>query len=260
MGRNVMARTIVYFDESYDNERRFLVLAALINPRPKRIHRSFLAAKQQLGYVDQNGAAKEIKYSYCSTNYLFKVAASAVDCFAKSDSWFRAIVVDQRPESGFDLRYFGRSDESTALKRARAYKKFTELLLRDSCTGITGATLLVDRMTRASGDAFLALITDLFASPEGAYAAQGNPTFSYVGEVDSALEQYQLGQVGDLLQGAVLNELIPTRNRYKRKLREYVKDRLELPSLHGDYWAGMPKWKKDQTHPKYQLWYWSPLR
>ena len=253
-----MARTIVYFDESYDNERRFLVLAAVINPRPKRIHQSFLAAKKRLGYVDANGAAKEIKYSYCSTNYLFKVAAGGIDSFAESDSWFRAIVVDQSPESGFDLRHFGRSNESTDLKQARAYKKFTELLLRDSCPGITGATLLVDRMTRTSGDAFLTLITELFANPDGAYATQGNPTFSSVGEIDSALEQYHVGQIGDLLQGVVLNELIPTRNRYKRKLREYVKDRLSLPSLHREYWAGIPKWKANQTHPKYQLWYWRP--
>ena len=87
---------IVYFDESYDGEHNFLILAAIFNPRPKYIHRRFLATKRSLGYVNSNGTAKKIKYSYCSTNYLMKVASRGVDCFAESDSWFRAIIVDQR--------------------------------------------------------------------------------------------------------------------------------------------------------------------
>ena len=249
---------IVYFDESYDGEHNFLILAAIFNPRSKAIHRSFLAAKRDLGFVDSNGTAKEIKYSYCSTHYLAKVASRGVDCFAESDSWFRAIVIDQRPESGFDLRYFGKADESRPLKEARAYKKFTELLLRGNCAGITNGTLLTDQMTRARGDAFLTLITDLFGSAGSGYSTEGKPVFSSVSEIDTALEQYHVGQIGDILQGVILNELVPTKNRYKRRLREYVKERLGLTSLLPDYWDKLPKWKKDLIHPKYQLWYWKP--
>ena len=54
---------IVYFDESYDGDHNFLILAAIFNPRPRGIHRSFLAAKRELGFVDAKGVAKEIKYS-----------------------------------------------------------------------------------------------------------------------------------------------------------------------------------------------------
>ena len=251
---------IVYFDESYDGEHNFLILGAIFNPRSKTIHKSFLAAKRDLGYVDSNDTVKEIKYSYCSTNYLAKVASRGVDCFAESDSWFRAIVVDQRPESGFDLGFFGRVDEARPLKEARAYKKFTEMLLMRNSAGITNGTLLTDRMTRTKGDSFIKLITDLFGSSAGVRSPDGEPVFSSVSEVDTALEQYHVGQIGDILQGVVLNELVPTKNRYKRRLREYVKERLGLTSLLPNYWDKLPKWKKDLIHPKYQLWYWKPTK
>lgn len=251
---------IVYFDESYDGGHNFLILAAIFNPRPRAIHRAFLDAKRQLGFVDANGTTKEIKYSYCSNYYMMNVARRAVDCFAESDSWFRAIVIDQRHESGFDLGHFGRPYEPKALKEARAYKKFTEMLLRDNCADITNGTLLTDRMTRATGDAFLELIADLFGNIGSGYSTDSQPVFSSVSEVDTALEQYHVGQIGDILQGVVLNELIPTKNRHKRRLREYVKNRLGLTSLLPEYWDRLAKWEKDRDHHKYQLWYWKPTR
>ena len=72
------------------------------------------------------------------------------------------------------------------------------------------------------------------------------------------MEQYHVGQIGDILQGVILNELVPTKNRYKRGLREYVKKKLGLSSLLPDYWDKLPKWAKNLTHPKYQIWYWKP--
>ena len=120
------------FDESYDSNHDYLILGALFNPRHKIIHRKFAQAKRDLGFVDQNGKVREIKYNLCTDNNKYEVAKIAVDCFVNSDSFFRAIVIDQKPGSGFNLNYFGKSFERKAIKEARAYKKFTELLLKSN--------------------------------------------------------------------------------------------------------------------------------
>jgi len=84
------------------------------------------------------------------------------------------------------------------------------------------------------------------------------PIFKHVCEVDTSLEDYHLGQIGDILQGVILNELMPGNDRWKRKLRNYVKGQLNLPSLSPDYWRPLPRWYKNEKHPKYQIWYWVP--
>ena len=251
-------RVLTYFDECYDGNHSYLILGALYNPNPSKIHHDFLEAKRDKNYLHSNGTAKEIKYSYCITPKRYSVVQKAVDCFTNSQSFFRAIVVDQRLQSGFNLDFFGRPDEPKKIKDARAYKVFTELLLKSNIT-ITNGVLLTDRLSRCKGDAFLALIKEAFGTG-GIEHSQGRnePIFRHIQEVDTALEQYHVGQIGDILQGAILNELVPARNRFKRKLREYVKKELALPSLGKDYWFPLSKEKQDAKHFKYQIWYWRP--
>ena len=80
----------------------------------------------------------------------------------------------QRPESGFDLRRFGRPDESTSLKKAKVYNEFTELLLRENCRrGISNGTLLTDRMTRAAEDTFLTQMSVIFLAEPVAAIQRG---------------------------------------------------------------------------------------
>ncbi len=138
---------LTYFDECYDGNHSYLILGALYNPRPKQIHRDFLKRKREEKYFKTDGTVQEIKYSYCVDSKRFCVARLAVDCFKESSSFFRAIVIDQRPQSGFNLDFFGRPDEPRYIKDARAYKKFTELLLKSNIT-ITNGVLLTDRMSR----------------------------------------------------------------------------------------------------------------
>ncbi len=249
---------ICYFDECYDGNHSYLILGALFNPEPKKIHHDFLQAKRNKRYIKRDGTTKEIKYSTCNNSKRYKVAQRAVDCFKDSQSFFRAIVIDQRPESGFNLDFFGRPDEPKKIKDARAYKKFTELLLKSNIT-TTNGVLLTDKLSRCKGDAFLPLIREAFGTP-GVEHSQGRnePIFCHIQEVDTALEQYHVGQIGDILQGAILNELVPARNRFKRKLREYVKKELGLPSLEQNYWLPLSKWEQDAKHHKYQIWYWRP--
>jgi hypothetical protein len=248
------------FDESYDNNHNYLILGALFNPRHKIIQREFAEAKRNVGFVNPDGTVREIKYSLCTDKRKYEVAKIAVDCFINSHSFFRAIVIDQKPDSGFRLDYFGKPFERKALKEARAYKKFTELLLKSNLPLIQPNGLLyADKLTRCKGDAFCQLITELFGTRGTNYSVgHDKPIFKHISEVDTSLEDYHLGQIGDILQGVILNELKPGDNRWKNKIRNYVKGQLKIPSLLPDYWGILPKWHQDQKHPKYQVWYWRP--
>ncbi len=251
-------RMLTYFDECYYGNPSYLILGVLYNPSVGKVHEDFLKRKQDEKYFKTDGTLQEIKCNYCVNSKRFRVARLAVDCFKESSSFFRAIVIDQRPQSGFNLDFFGRPDEPKNIKDARAYKKFTELLLKSNIT-ITNGVLLTDRMSRPKDDAFLSLISEEFGT-EGVEYSRGKsePIYRHIQEVDTALEQYHVGQIGDILQGVILNELVPVGSRFKRKLREYVKKELALPSLGQDYWLPLSKWEQDAKHHKYQIWYWGP--
>lgn len=249
----------VFFDECYDGNHDYLILGALFNPEPHKIHRIFRQEKRDRNYIAPDGTVREIKYTFCSSHYHLQIAKCAVDCFVKSSSTFRAIVIDQRPSSKFDYDYFGKPNESKAIKEARAYKRFTEFLLKYNVTNISGGILYADRLTRCKGDAFVPLISELFGAPNCNYSeGKPKPTFQHIQEVDTALETYHVGQIGDILQGSILCELVPPHNRYKRELNRYVKNSLNLKSLGQSYWLGLPKWKQDLEHAKYQIWFWRP--
>ena len=249
---------LVYLDESYDGNHSFFLLGALFVPSSRKLHRAFRQAKVDEGYVLPGGEVKEIKYTEIRTPRLLRVAQVGVDLFMNNDAWFRCIVVDQRPESGWRLDYFGSRDERKAIKEARFYKKFAEMLLRSNSQDIINGVLLTDRMTRCAGDDFLRLIRDEFSAPSG--PSSPAPTYRSVQSVDTGAEGYHLGQIGDLLTGAVLNELVEPKGstgRYKRRFRDYVKTCIKIPSLGPEYWR-MSKDQANVQHPKFQVWHWRP--
>ena len=250
---------LAYFDECYDNDHNYMILAVLYNPNINKIHMDFLVAKREQRYFKNDGSVQEIKYSYCNRPKRYSIAKKAVYCFVDSQSFFRAIVIDQRPQSGFNLDYFGRPDEPKKIKDARAYKRFTELLLKSNIT-VTNGVLLTDRLTRCRGDICLTQIREAFGTAGVAYSqGKSEPIFRHIQEVDTALEPYHVGQIGDILQGVILNELVPaTKNKFKFRIREYVKEKLNLPSLGQDYWSSLTKWEQEAKHFKYQIWYWRP--
>lgn len=249
-------RMLIYFDECYDGGHKYLILAALFNPKPQKLHKAFLEAKRSRNFVKPNGQVKEIGYNDCYNKQMYRLAKKAIDCFMDSSSYFRAIVIGQSPESGYDLDHFGRPDEPRKMKEARAYKKFAELLISSNCKSIKNGVLFFDRLTRCNGDEFLQLMRDKFCqSGEG-----GAPIFKHIQEVDTALEQYHIGQIGDILQGSILNELVPPTNKWKCKVRKYLRERIGVNTLSSEYWDSMPKWEQEQKHPKYQIWYWKPIK
>ena len=233
---------IVYFDESYDNAHTYLLYGALFAPRASTLHKRLTAIRQETGFVG------EIKYTSCKNARNLDVCQRVIDAFVKDAACFRCVVVDQH---GFDYSYFGRSDEPAALKQARAYKKFAEMLLAPNVANLKNAVLLVDAMTRCRGDEFLERMHERFN------LRGGGCTFRHLAEVSSSLEQYQCLQVCDLLLGCVLNNLKPTRNRYKNAIREYLCKQLGVPSFLLGAWKDVSLAEVRRPETKFNVWYWS---
>lgn len=233
---------IVYFDESYDNARQYLLYGALLVPAESTLHQRFLQVRRELNFLP------EVKYWKCRNPRALTVYKRVIDAFMEDEAYFRCVVVDQHK---FDYSGFGRPDESDALAKARAYKKFTEMLLHPHVQGVTNAVLLCDELTRCRGDQFLERIRERFNPPGRA------PTFRHLAEVSSEIEEYQCLQVCDLLLGCVLNNLKPAKNRFKIAIREYLCDRLKVPNLLPSTWRDVPLRQVRAPTTKYNVWYWS---
>ncbi len=241
---------LIYFDESYDNNHKYLLLGALFNQHPKFLHREIDVLRKKYNYKE------EIKYNNCTNNFRLKIYKEAIDIFFKSTSYFRCIVVDQQI---LDLNCFGRKDESNAIKMARAYKKFTELLISHNADDIYNGVLLTDELKRCKGDKFIELMKQDFCKIDGKHCNDSNkPTLKHIADIKSDLNNYQVGQINDLLLGCALNNLIPTSKEYKNKLREHLVIKSGVDSLLPDYWNKYSKKYVEEYYPKYNIWYWKP--
>jgi hypothetical protein len=247
---------LIYLDESYDNEHRFLLLGALFNPHPRYLNRRVAEIKRQHGFLRDDGRLREMKYRDCLHQTEHDVAREMIDAFFDSTSWFRCIAVEQ---AKVDPSRFGKPDETDNIKRARAYKKFAELLVAHNTEDLQGGVLLADGMTRCRGDEFRERMKDIFSTPNCGYSiGKVAPTLRHVAEIDSAAEHYQVLQVCDLLLGCILNNLFPTSNAWKNRLREYLVQRLGVASLLPQDWARYSKRYAETYHPKFNVWYWTP--
>jgi len=250
---------IVYLDESYDREyRQWLLIGVLFVPHHSFLHRKMRNQKEKENFVDSQGKLKEIKYSKCDSAKKLRIARRTVDAFVESTSYFRCIAVEIG-DPAFDWAFFGDPVADMALGKARAYKKFSEILLKDNIRYIRGATLFVDRMSRCKGDRFIEIMINEFGTPDVAYSEGSTiPVFKRIRAVNTAEERFQVGQIADLFTGCVLNQLMDFRYKRKRDLREYVLNALGLPTLLPEYWTQLSKKTGDLLHPKYQVFYWDP--
>ena len=233
---------IVYFDESYDNDRHYLLYGALFMPEDSRLHQRFLALRREAGVT------KEIKYTDCRNRSTLRFCKRLVDVFLEDTAYFRCVVVDQH---GFDYSGFGSQSDPQALKKARAYKKFAEMLLAPNVEAVHDGVFLADQLTRCNGDEFLERIRECFNRP-GA-----RRTFRRCAEVDSSLVEYQCVQVCDLLLGCVLNNLKPTKKTTKNEIRKYLCRKLEVPNFLYTTWKDVSVAHVKGECPKFNVWYWS---
>jgi len=247
---------LIYFDESYDNEHKYLLLSALFNPHPKFLHRRFTEVKTRAQYLTQVGTLREIKYNYVTNKTKLEIAKAAIDIFFESTSWFRCIVIEQEL---VDLNRFGKRKESDKIKKARLYKKFAELLISHNTENIFNAVLLADKLTRCNGDEFVELMKHEFCLPFGKHSPESRvPTLKDVREVPSDLEQYQINQIGDILMGCILNNLKPTKKKEKNILRRYLIKKLGVKDLLPKTWKRYSKGYVERYWPKFNIWYWMP--
>lgn len=232
---------IVYFDESYDNDRHYLLYGALFVPPSSTLHRQLERIRRETGYDG------EIKYTKCKYPRTLSVYKQVVDAFMEDSAYFRCVVVDQYH---FDYSRFGNPNESESLKQARAYKKFAEMLLNPNVRGLVDATLLADKLTRCRGDEFLERIRERF-NPTGS-----KRTFRHVAEVPSSCRAYQCLQVCDLLLGCVLNNLRPAKKAAKNEIRQYLCGQLKVQSFLLSVWKNVPRKNTCDPTNKFNVWYW----
>jgi hypothetical protein len=232
----------IYFDESYDNAHHYLLYGALFVPPSSTLHQRIARIREE------TGCRSEIKYNFCKNATRLAVARSVIDAFMEDTAYFRCVVVDQH---GFDYSVFGRADEPLALKQARAYKKFAEMLLDKHVIDVEHAVFLADDMKRCNGDEFLDRIRERFNPPGG------KTTFRHLAEVSSRLEQYQCLQVCDLLLGCVLNNLKPTTKETKNEIRQYLCQRVGVPNCLLTTWRNIPLATATNPETKFHVWYWS---
>lgn len=250
---------IIYFDESYDGNHKYLILGALFNPHPRFLHQGLIKIKKDNNFYDRtSGKPLELKYNNCINNSSFKVGCEAIDLFFKSTSYFRCVVIDQ---GILNLGYFGQKHEKDSIKMARAYKKFAELLLAHSTDHIYNGVLLTDELTRCKGDEFILLMQNDFCSPSGHYCDVPNkPTLKHISDIKSHLENYHINQINDILIGCVLNNLVPTAKEFKNNLRLHLIKKLEVNDLlkTSHPWTHYSKTHVETYTPKFSIWYWEP--
>jgi hypothetical protein len=246
---------LIYFDESYDGQHQYLLLGALFNPHPKYLHSELGRIKRSKGFVTASGSLKELKYSRIDSRSI-DVYKESIDAFMKSTSWFRCIVVE---EALMDLNRFGSRNESDNIKKARAYKKFAELLLASNLSNVKNAVLLTDEMQRCRGDRFIEVMKDAFCIPEqNRSLGCKTAVLSEILTVESHLEQYQVIQLCDVLLGCVLNGLKPTSRVAKNEVRIYLANQLGVSGFTREDWKHISKRNMETILPKFNVWHWTP--
>lgn len=248
---------IIYLDESYDQpNKRFLLLGLLFSPS-KKLHRNLTEIHKHKCCLDKHKNIIETKYNNCFTKHNHNVCLEFIEAFLKSDSWFSAIVLDTETTQ-FDLKYFGKANEPDSIKKARVYKKFTELIISRNTKKITNAVLLVDEVTRCNHDRFMELIRESFCvAGEGYSTDKAHPTFRHVGSIKSSSPENIRLCVCDLLLGCILNNNLPTKNRWKNQLRRDLIKILGVKDLSESTWS--TRKVSSTTSKKCRVWYWKPV-
>ncbi len=273
-------RVIIYLDESYDWQGTYFLLGALFVREDHDIFlQSFTSLKLEEKFCTPSGQPRELKYVKIKNPKTKRLALKAIRAFNAQPAYFRAVII---PQSQFDLDYFGKRYEAEKIKRARAYKKFAEMLIEYNTPGVRDAVLFADDLSRckgsiiSSGDEFLEAMRQRFQY--GIYEEQitgERRKLRHISEVSSAHDKYALLQVCDVLLGATLNGVLKLAKgpgmTYKNETTQEMTEILGLPSLDKNYWQPLNQlYAKEYrsrvtmeqylkaTHHKYRLWFWKP--
>ncbi len=270
---------IIYLDETYDWRGVYFLLGALFVVEDHNIFlQSFNNLKREETFLRPDGSLRELKYAKIKYGKLEKAAVKTIQAFKAHNCYFRAVIV---PLAQFDLRYFGKPYELEKIKRARAYKKFAEMLIEYNSPGATDGVLFADDLSRCKGalgrgDEFVEVMRERFQHTVYDHDMSAvPPKLRHIAEVSSEDSNYALLQVCDVLLGSTLNGILKTakgpRMIHKNRVTERMKEILELPSLEKGYWEPLTslyarEYKQNismgdyakATHYKYRLWFWRP--
>src|SRR5690242_16389351 len=126
---------VIYLDETYDWTGIYFMLGALFVAQDHEIFmESFNNLKREATFSQPDGGLRELKYAKIRYGKYEKAAVQAIQTFKAHNCYFRAVIV---PLAQFDLKYFGKSYEQDKIKRARAYKKFAEMLIEYNTPELT---------------------------------------------------------------------------------------------------------------------------
>jgi len=202
----------VYFDESYPHTQEIMILGSLFlsNEANKYLHKEFLKLRAEKKYN------KELKYSKIRTKKDLEFAKEAISLFLKSKMpYYRASILPYNEEGLKSI-----NGENVYSKRVTAYSHSAKGLVLDNLLPNQNADLIMDREDRIARSKFKDKILK-------AKAALGGKVVS-VAHVDSRKENTNLVQICDILTGAILQNLRPSKGtngsgKRKRELGEYYK-------------------------------------
>ena len=254
---------IIYLDETYDDKRTWLLLGALFNPTHNKLHKQIKGILARNAFTLPDGSFKEIKYTQCNYSKPFRVCKEAIDAFLASDSHFNCIAI--KTDHTFDLERYGNSSEPAKVKKERAYRSLAEELLRRNLVYLSSAKLFLDKMTRCEPKMFLEILKQKFSTPnQGFSVGLEHPKISHIQDVVSGAEGYELMGVCDLLQGCVLNNLMPIKKDltkkkgkgalYKNKIREYLLQKLGVHDFLPKTWFSIQS-SKNEIIKKFDIHY-----
>ena len=246
---------LIYLDESFDLRARYMCLGALFVPDHGISNRQLEAIKESYRRLKPGRIFSDVKYSKSGEYFTSQVCREIVELFLNQPGWFRALVVDTA-QPDFAWEKIGGRDFPRGFARSRAYGRLAAALLERNLRGKEDAVLLADSMTEGVGDDFVQHMLERFGPEAGALDGRSRGSIRYVQRVDTSLQEYQLGQVCDVLLGIITGDLVPPTNRNKLCLIRYAKEALGVPGFGPEFWMDSPESTTSQCSVKFHVHHW----
>lgn len=259
----------IYLDESGTHDDQWLIIGALFVPDHAPLHHALRQVKENEEYFNNSekrkSRYKETHFAAFRNSRDVRVAEAWIDEFIQHSCFFRAVIVDM---SLWNPKYFGGPFDPEALKRRRAYKKWTEMLLQPEFSSplpgqepIRSARVILDRLFVLYGYDVLDALEARFEPPPGFLGR--NPYIASYEHVSSWKDANQCLQLCDVLVGCLYQELVPSRKAVKQRARAYLEQALKpvgVDRLAPGFWRGFHSSTLRKQLPKFSAWFWLPSR
>jgi len=254
----------IYADESGTHDDRWLIIGLLFVPDHGALHADLCRAKDEFKYFNtsprRNARYRETHLADFRSNRDIALGRRWIQVFMEHLCYYRCVVVDWEM---WDSRHFGTPFEPEALKKRRAYKKWTEMLLHAEVKSPTlgmpfyHAQFYLDRLRILYGYDVLEHIRERFTRSYRGFA----PFIEEFQHTDSWRDANQCLQLCDLLTGCQFQSLVPSRKAAKAAMRQCLADALQplgIRSLAAEFWRQFAPSSLNTHCPKFSAWFWRP--